>query len=309
MSHSRAGVAPDGHDPRVLRLPDGRDLSYCLYGREDGTPVLFFYGTPGTMFLAPDRLVPVDELGTRLLVVDRPGYGASTRLPGRCVAAAAADLAVLVDHLGWDRFAVWGASGGGPHAPACAARLGDRITCCASVVSPAPFDADGLDWLDGMSALNVEEFTRARAGEAAYRPMAEQLANAAVAAAERGGLAVADDYALAESDRAVLAAQARSSGHLFRTKAAYTGGIDGCVDDVIAFTRPWNFDTGSIQVPISIWYGPDDALCPRAHTGWLLQHIPEAEARELPGGHVLDKPSLYRLYAWLTSDPQTVPHS
>ena len=178
MSHSRAGVAPDGHDPRVLRLPDGRDLSYCLYGREDGTPVLFFYGTPGTMFLAPDRLVPVDELGIRLLVVDRPGYGASTRLPGRCVAAAADDLAVLVDHLGWDRFAVWGASGGGPHALACAARLGDRIARCASVVSPAPFDADGLDWLEGMSALNVEEFTRARAGEAAYRPLAEQLAHA-----------------------------------------------------------------------------------------------------------------------------------
>jgi len=170
------------------------------------------------------------------------------------------------------------------------------------VVSPAPFDAGGLDWLDGMSALNVEEFTQALAGEAAYRPLAEQLARAAVAAAGRGALAVSDDYALAESDRAVLAAQARSPGHLFRTEAAYTGGIDGCVDDVIAFTRPWNFDVGSIRVPVSVWYGPDDALCPRAHTDWLLQHIPDAEARELPGGHVLDEPSLYRLYTWLTSD-------
>jgi pimeloyl-ACP methyl ester carboxylesterase len=85
MSHSRAEVAPDGYDPRALRLPDGRDLAYCLYGREDGTPVLFFYGTPGTMFLAPDRLVPVDQMGIRLLVADRPGYGASTRLAGRSV--------------------------------------------------------------------------------------------------------------------------------------------------------------------------------------------------------------------------------
>jgi hypothetical protein len=50
-------------------------------------------------------------------------------------------------------------------------------------VSSAPFDADGLDWLDGMSALDIEEFTRARAGEAAYRPRAEQLAHAAVVAA------------------------------------------------------------------------------------------------------------------------------
>jgi pimeloyl-ACP methyl ester carboxylesterase len=299
MSHSRAEVAPDGYDPRALRLPDGRNLAYCLYGREDGTPVLFFYGTPGTMFLAPDRLVPVDQMGIRLLVADRPGYGASTRLAGRSVAAVADDLAVLVDQLGWDRFAVWGASGGGPHALACAARLGERITRCASVVTPAPFDADGLDWLDGMSALNAEEFTRALAGEAAYRPMAERLARDAVAAAESGALAVAGDYALAKSDRAVLTAQARSPGHVFRTRAAYTGGIDGCVDDVIAFTRPWNFDVADIRVPVSVWYGPDDVLCPRAHTDWLLHHVPRAEAREMPGGHVLDQTSLHRLYTWL----------
>jgi len=299
MSYSQADIALHGYDPLVVRLPDGRNLGYCLYDPEDGTPVVFFYGTPGTMFLAPDRLVPVDQLGIRLLVADRPGYGASTRLPGRSVAAVAEDLAVLADHLGWGRFAVWGASGGGPHALACAARLNDRVTRCAGVVSPAPFDADGLDWLAGMSALNVEEFTRALAGEAAYRPMAEQLARDAVTAAERGGLAVADDYALAESDRAVLTAQAQAPGHLFRVKATYTGGIDGCVDDLLAFTRPWDFDVASIRVPVSIWYGPDDALCPRAHTDWLLRHIPSAEARELPGGHVLDQASLHCLYTWL----------
>jgi pimeloyl-ACP methyl ester carboxylesterase len=93
------------------------------------------------MFLAPDRLVPVDELGIRLLVADRPGYGASTRLPGRSIASVADDVAVLADSLGWDRFALWGASGGGPHALGCAARMGDRIMRCAGVVSPAPFDA------------------------------------------------------------------------------------------------------------------------------------------------------------------------
>lgn len=294
-----------GYQPQTIRLSGGRNLGYCLYGPGDGVPVVFFYGTPGTMFLAPDRLVPVDELGIRLLVADRPGYGVSTRLPGRSIASVADDLAVLADHLGWDRFAVWGACGGGPHALACAARMGDRVTCCASVVSPAPFDAEGLDWLAGMSALNVEEFTRALAGETAYRPMAEHLARDAVTTTERGGLAVADGYDLAESDRAVLTAQARSPGHLFRTKAAYTGGIDGCVDDVLALTRPWNFDVATIRVPVSIWFGPDDALCPRAHTDWLAEHIPGAEARELPGGHVLDLTSLRRLYTWLLNSQVT----
>jgi pimeloyl-ACP methyl ester carboxylesterase len=163
-------------DARQLRLPDGRAFAYCIYGPEDGQPVVFFYGTPGTMFLAPDRLSPLDEAGIRLLVADRPGYGRSDRLPGRAVAQAADDLAVLLDALGWDQFAVWGASGGAPHALACAARLGGRVTRCASAVGLAPPGADGLDWLAGMSPANVEEFTRARSGEDAYRPLVAQLA-------------------------------------------------------------------------------------------------------------------------------------
>jgi hypothetical protein len=68
---------------RELRLPDGRILTYCMYGPEDGEPVVFQFGTPGTRFLAPDRISAIDTVGVRLLVADRPGYGGSTRLPGR----------------------------------------------------------------------------------------------------------------------------------------------------------------------------------------------------------------------------------
>ncbi len=286
---------------RELCLPDGRILSYCMYGPEDGEPVVFQFGTPGTRFLAPDRISVIDAVGVRLLVADRPGYGGSTRLPGRSVAHVAADVTVLVDHLGWERFALWGGSGGAPHALGCAAQLGDRVTRCASVVGPAPFDADGLDWFNGMSPGNVEEFTRARSGEAGYRPLVEQLARDAVAAVEHGDPPTSDDYELPEADRAALVAQSNAPGHLFRTKMAFAGGIDGWVDDVLAFTRVWGFDITRIRAPVSIWYGPDDVLCPRGHADWLLSHIPGAEADVLPGGHLLDVTSLQRLYRWLVA--------
>jgi pimeloyl-ACP methyl ester carboxylesterase len=289
------------HEPaaRELRLPDGRILTYCLYGPEDGKPVVFLFGTPGTCFLAPDRISAVESVGVRLLVPDRPGYGGSTRLAGRSVADVAGDVTALVDRLGWMRFAVWGGSGGAPHALACAAQLGERVARCASVVGPAPFDADGLDWYRGMSPGNVEEFTLAASGEAAYRPLVEQLAREAVAAVENGHSPVADDYELPEADRRALAEQMTAPGHLFRTQMAYRGGINGWIDDMIAFTRPWGFDITQIGAPVSIWYGPDDVLCPRGHSEWLLSHVPGAQEHVLPGGHILDVPSLQRLYRWL----------
>jgi pimeloyl-ACP methyl ester carboxylesterase len=150
MNADDYGAEPAGEPATSeLALPDGRFLSYCMYGPEDGQRVVFEFGTPSTRFLAPYWVSPLEELGIRLLVADRPGYGGSTRLPGRSVAARADDLAAATGHLGWEQFAVWGASGGAPHALACAALLGDRVTRCASVVSPAPFDADGLDWYNG----------------------------------------------------------------------------------------------------------------------------------------------------------------
>jgi pimeloyl-ACP methyl ester carboxylesterase len=71
------------------------------------------------------------------------------------------DVRTVLAVLGWDRFVVWGGSGGAPHALALTAGLSDRITACASVVGLAPYDAPGLDWYAGMSAGNVEEFRAA----------------------------------------------------------------------------------------------------------------------------------------------------
>jgi pimeloyl-ACP methyl ester carboxylesterase len=110
---------------------------------------------------------------------------------------------------------------------------------------------------------------------------------------------VTGDYDLPESDRALLARRSGSPGFLFRTRATYTGGVDGCVDDMLAFTRPWGFSVADVEVPVSVWYGPDDVLCPRAHADWLLAHVPRAEPHELSGGHLPDEQDSRQLYRWL----------
>jgi len=241
----------------------------------------------------------VERHGVRLVVLDRPGYGTSTRWPGRTVADVVTDVRAFADREGWDQFAVWGASGGGPHALACGVLLAGRVTRCASVVGPAPYGAAGLDWFDGMAPGNVEEFSRALEGEDAYRPLVERLAQEAVDAAHNRQLPASLASELAEADIAALRMRMEDEGYLERILAANRDGVDGWIDDCIAFTRPWGIDPSAIDVPVSIWYGRQDVLCPRNHAEWLLSNIPKAERHELPKGHLLDDEALDALYGWL----------
>ena len=168
---------------------DGRLVTFSRYGPVGGHKVVGHNGTPGTRHLGPRMTAALERHGVQMLVLDRPGYGTSSRWPGRRVADVVTDVQALADRQAWDRFAVWGGSGGGPHALACAGLLAGRVTRCASVVGPAPYGSDGLDgldWFGGMSPGNVEEFSRALEGEDSYRPLVEELAQEAVDAAQAG---------------------------------------------------------------------------------------------------------------------------
>jgi pimeloyl-ACP methyl ester carboxylesterase len=99
------------------------------------------------------------ERALRLISYDRPGFGESSPQPGRTAADTAADVRAICAELGIDRLVTWGYSGGGPHLLACAALLPDLVTAAASLAGLAPFDAEGLDWVGGMSQDDVE-FTR-----------------------------------------------------------------------------------------------------------------------------------------------------
>jgi pimeloyl-ACP methyl ester carboxylesterase len=282
-----------------LRASDGRLVTFSLYGPVGGHKVVAHNGTPGTRHLGPRMTGTLERHGVRMLVLDRPGYGTSSRWPGRRVADVATDIQAIVDRQGWDHFAVWGGSGGGPHALACAGLLAGRVTRCASVVGPAPFGAQGLDWFNGMSPGNVEEFSRALEGEGSCRPLVERLADEAVDAAEAGQVPTSLASELPEADIAALRTRMNDDGYVERILAANRDGVDGWIDDCIAFTKPWGVDLSAIVVPVSIWYGREDVLCPRGHADWLLSDIPNAERRELPHGHLLDDEALDALYSWL----------
>lgn len=290
-------------ETREVRTPDGRVLRYCMYGPKDGARVVFHNGTPATRWQAAKSVERYERAGLRVLMYDRPGYGGSTRLPGRRVVDAVEDVRLLADAEGWDRFATFGVSGGGPHTLACAARMPDRVTRCAVMVSIAPYDADGLDWFAGMSPGNVEEFTLAQQGEAAFRPMVERVAREAAERVSRREVAFGDEYEMSEADLAEARRRLAepNPGKIEVAMQQWSGGHDGWVDDCIAFVHPWGFDVDEIAVPVAIWYGPHDVLVPPAHAEWLLGRVPGAQRRVLGGGHLASEADLAAINGWLAA--------
>lgn len=282
-------------------------MGYCRYNAGATRRAMFQYGTPGTRRLSNQLIQAARDAGYDLLVLDRPGYAAASRRPGRQVADIVEDAVAVTRTLGWDRFAVWGGSGGAPHALAIAARMPTQVTACASVVGLAPFDAPGLDWYADMSPGNVAEFTAAGRGEPAYRPLVARLASDAMASVEAGGLQVTADYELAESDRVALAGRQDEPDYRERMRTTYLDGIDGWIDDCLAFTRPWGFELNTVAVPVSIWYGVQDVLASRTHTDYLISTIPGASRHELSGGHLLSNDDLAAIYKWLTSSSEQEP--
>ncbi len=287
------------HLEHRVRAADGRTLAVAEWGDPDGVPLFAFHGTPGGRIAYWSDPSIYARHGLRRITLDRPGYGESTRLVGRSVADIVPDVIVIAGELGIGSFAVTGGSGGGPHALACAALLGDRVLRCLADVSVAPIDADGLDWTAGMTEGNVEEFHAAVAGEPAMRALAEPLRATMLErlAAGRSDF-FGDDYELSESDQAQLA---KHFGRIYdQLSNALAPGADGWIDDNLAFVKPWGFDVGTIRVPVLLAYGRGDTLVPAAHGDWLAANVPGATTRVTDNGHMGDDDTVEGDMAWLS---------
>jgi pimeloyl-ACP methyl ester carboxylesterase len=255
----------------------GRPLRVYEDGDPDGAMVLLHHGTPGAGRIHPPWAEDAAARGLRLVTYDRPGYGESARDPGRTVASAAADAAAIADALGAERFATWGTSGGGPHALACSALLGKRVVACATLASVAP-RVDGIDFLAGMGEDNVREFEAAYAGEAELR--------AQLAGLQSGDQVVELESLFSPVDMAVM--NGPVGAFLIATIEDGTKpGLDGWIDDDLAFVAPWGFDPGDISVPVQVWQGRQDWMVPYAHGVWLARRLPRVDVRMSPDdGHV-----------------------
>ncbi|NEA36054.1 alpha/beta hydrolase [Streptomyces sp. SID13031] len=269
----------DVADESLVR-PDGRTVAWTRTGT--GTPVLRLPGTPGSRWsVRADRSIWVDR-GLQMISTERPGFGNSSRLPGRKFREHSDDLAAILDHLGLDRVYLNGGSGGAPHVLAFAAHHPDRVIAATIAVGFPPLEDDEYDQ---MIPFNTTAFRAARDGN--EQALREQLAGAyeVVKTAPLAPL----DAAMATappSDLAVMSDPAWRAGQERATVEAFAQGMDGWFDEMLALGGEWtDIDLTAIKTDLTWWHGSTDRNCPFSAAERLVNKLPTATMKELAAGH------------------------
>ena len=258
-------------EDRSAVMPDGRTVAWTAWGEPTGTPLLRIPGTPGCRYNVRADRAPWRERGLYALTTERPGYGASTRLPGRRFSEHSDDLARLLDLEGIDRTFVTGGSGAGPHILSFLSRHPDRVRAATVTAGAAPLREQDVE---AMIDLNQESHRLAQARDVdgllallqthhSDDPLAS--IREAMAAAPPDDLAIMDDPAWQQ-------AFVRSD------KEALGGGLDGWLDECLALTNDWSeIDLAAVTPSVTWWHTRADRNAPFEAAKALVDQLPNAQ--------------------------------
>lgn len=260
-------------DLRIERS-GGRVVAWSEFGDEGGLPLLRVPGTPGCRFSMRADRTPWTERRLRAITTERPGFGASDRLPGRRFREPADDLAAILDHLGLEAVHVIGGSGSAPHQLAFAAHHPDRVRAMTILVGAAPPTEDEISQMIG---VNIEAHRLVQQDDVeGLRRLLEPIRSHALedpVATFRGLMERAPD-----ADRVVMSDPLWQAGHIVATKEAMRQGVDGWIDESIALASPWNdIDLSAVHTSVTWWHAPKDANAPLSAAARLVGQLPDAQ--------------------------------
>lgn len=273
----------------TTKAPEPREVSVagCVvgvyeYGDPAGAPVMVLHGTPacGAGFAWADE--PARARGLRLVAPDRPGVGISSPIDSYTVADYPAQLAALADALNIDRFAVWGYSGGGPYAVACAT-LTDRVTTAAIAAGMGQIGV----WA---KADDFEKTDRQMLGLSVSRPaLARVILGITGRLARMSPKSAVKSFAkqLNESDREIIPTLGTPAEAMALFTGAFLRGARGVVADYAALARPWGVAVERIEIPVAVFHGDADTMVPLRHSEELVARVPTARLTVWPSaGHL-----------------------
>jgi pimeloyl-ACP methyl ester carboxylesterase len=251
----------------MIVLADGRRLCWHEFGDPGGSPVMYTAGTPVSGLGGACYDQAARAAGLRWISPDKPGYGGSAYQRKRGLVGWGDDLAALAAHLGLDRFALVGESGGAPFALAAAYRLAGRVGVVALIAASGPM---GPAERAGMKARNrvLNWFAR----------NAPVLNTVQVAAMRRS---LATPARLERRLHRDLASRPEAAHAALRIEYeavadALRQGTRAAVQEIALIKRPWPFPLSEVTTPVHLWHGAADRNAPIAFARRLAGALPAA---------------------------------
>lgn len=262
---------------QLIGLPDGRQVSVIEQGTQSGTPVVYLHGSPGSNKDHCKHEELYQELGVRMLSINRPGIGKSTGQQGWNAISFADDLKNVLDTLEIEKTAVSGFSSGGLHACAFAHQHPDRITKLGLLGSVAPFDIPELNASRTEASKQLHDMARDN-----LDALVEQFSGVTTADALLGVI----HSIVAPADQQIFDQPDIAEQFLLAYSDLLPDGLRNIFNEIGMINSPWGFSPSGITAETHIWHGTADINVPIECCKYLTNQIPSAKAHCIEGaGH------------------------
>lgn len=264
-----------------IRLKDGRQLGFAEYGINNGFPLLFFHGLPGSRLEAGKLHAAAFKLDLRLIGIDRPGMGLSSPQKNRTILDWPNDIKEFATAFNFKTFSIIGHSGGAPYIAACAYRIPELLHKAVLISGMAP-----LTYPEAASSLSKAQ--KQMNWMIRYCPILMKLMmKMSCKALENPKRLKSMLQQLPEVDANLFENADYKEVMLLALKEAFRQNATGVVDDFKLLPKSWGFDLEAIRCPFVIWQGGKDRHAPVKHAEIYAQLIPQANYIFVPEeGHI-----------------------
>jgi len=218
----------------------------------------------------------MDEIGKQrglcLVAMDRPGIGDSDFHPGRRLSDWPPLIEELARHLGWEKFHVFGVSGGGPYVLATAHAMPQRLLSANVICGAPPLQRFGTQ--DMMWTYRMVLWVRQRLPWL-LRPAFKLALTFAHYPRTLPPLSwfIAT---LPKSDRQAIADEGTYGVVLKSVCDSLASGVQAVSADGDVYLDEWDLDVSQIQMPVHIWHGMKDKHIPWTYAQKVAALLPHA---------------------------------
>ena len=239
----------------LIKLRNGNNIGYAIYGNKKNFPIFYFHGWPGSRFELKN--IPLKKKKCFVIALERPGYGISDPISKFEILDWPKIVLEVANKLKIKNFSIIGVSGGAPFALACANTIKNkRLKSIAIVCALAPSKAKGMnkDRVGMLLNLGRKPFI----SWLIFNFLRVRLLNSNL---EKSFNKWKNKIPLPEIDLKLFTID-RGRRLMENFKESVKHGITGVHRDANLYSNYWGFKLKNIKKKIFVWHGDKDLTVP-----------------------------------------------